>query len=246
MNTMEHVLNSKQFKQALFDVQTEECEQYAALPGAQEFSPAFEQKMELLFRAQQRPFGHYTRRRKALLALAAAFILLASLAFGVSAIREPIVRFFVETYDWFFTVVLEQPEAETAPPNSLETIYLPAYLPEGFVLEERSTVRSWYTAYGFISQKGGYFEFRQYLLPTPSIKIKDQGTPSEEMMVGEYQGVYCYDLGRPTLLWQTEEYGFSIAGWGINEEEADEAVLLLKNKEALLKIACSLQEKIEK
>jgi len=237
MKRIENVLNSKQFKQALFDVQTAECEQYAALPEAQEFSPGFERKMERLLREQQKPHSRYSGGKKAVLALAAAFILLVSLVFGVSAIREPIMRFFVETYGWFFTVVLNQPESETAPPNSLETIYLPSYLPEGYVLEDEefSRVTDWYTIYIFVSPEGDLIIFQQYLLPTPRINITAQGVPLEEIMVGEYPGLYGLDVGSPTILWQTEEYGFSIAG---SVAQAD-----VVDKEVLLKMACSLKEK---
>jgi len=51
--TFEDLLRSPQFRQALFDLQTAECERYAEDMGPVIFPPKFERKMKRLIKAQR-------------------------------------------------------------------------------------------------------------------------------------------------------------------------------------------------
>ena len=127
------LLSSQQFKQALFDVQTAECERYAASAVPVSFSPTFERKMDRLIRAQRKPYYMMvnTRPKRALLSFAVVIILLITMIFSVSALREPVLRFIVEVYEKFSKVFYHQQEEEYFP-ATLEIYYSPTWLPEGY------------------------------------------------------------------------------------------------------------------
>ena len=71
-------------------------------------------------------------KKKILYALIAALIAV-SLAMSVSAIREPIINFFVEIYDSFISIFVEAPAPASI---AIEEKYELGYLPEGFELVE--------------------------------------------------------------------------------------------------------------
>jgi len=119
--TMDALLNSPQFKQALFDVHDQECERFAATMEPVTFSAKFERKMERLLRAQRKPYYPLvnTNFKKAVLAMAVVFILMITTVFSVSALREPVIRFFVEVYEKFSQVFFHQPQEEEFFPATL-------------------------------------------------------------------------------------------------------------------------------
>lgn len=71
-------------------------------------------------------------KKKILYALIAALIAV-SLAMSVSAIREPIINFFVEIYDSFISIFVDAPAPASI---AIEEKYELGYLPEGFELVE--------------------------------------------------------------------------------------------------------------
>jgi len=215
--TMEQLLRSQQFKQALFDVQNEECERLEAELALHpvHVSPEFEQKMERLIRAQRKPFYRYTntRGKKAVLALAAAFILMATLMFSVSAIREPVMRFFVQAYETFSRVFFHQQETEDQFPATLETLYMPTWLPEGYQLDESMTVAidSFYS-WTFSNADGREIKFEQFIIANTALGIDTEGVPTEEVFVNGHPGLFYSNKGISNLTWNDGRFGFYLTG----------------------------------
>ena len=77
----------------------------------------------------------YTRKplKKKILYAAIAALVAISLAMSVSAIREPIINFFVEIYDSFISIFVDAPAPASV---AIEGKYELGYLPEGFELVE--------------------------------------------------------------------------------------------------------------
>ena len=77
----------------------------------------------------------YTRKplKKKILYAAIAALVAISLAMSVSAIREPIINFFVEIYDSFISIFVDAPAPASV---AIEEKYELGYLPEGFELVE--------------------------------------------------------------------------------------------------------------
>jgi len=196
------------------------------------FSPAFEQRMERLIRAQRKPYYPLvsTRARKTMLALAAVLILLTTLVFSVSALRVPVIRFIVETYEKFSAIFFVPEDDPARLPETVESIYIPHWLPEGYTFDEaQSVVSDSQAIHLFVSQQGDAVLFQQYTLTSAGLGLNTEGVPSEEILVGEYLGICCSNLGSQTILWENGQYGFSLEG--------------PVDKEVLLRMACSVKEK---
>jgi len=195
------------------------------------FSLSFERKMEKLIRAQRKPYYSLvsTRARKTVLALAAVLILLATLVFSVSALRVPFLKFIVETYEKFSSMIFVQSETDAPLPTTIERIYEPTYIPEGYALDKESTI--------FIDtlrtlryiRENDRIEFQQFVLEATKEAMNTEGVPTEEVPVNDTFGFYYSNIERQTLAWDNGLYGFSLAG---NLE-----------KDVLLIIARSLKEK---
>jgi len=196
------------------------------------FSLSFERKMEKLIRAQRKPYYPLvsTRARKTVLALAAVLILLATLVFSVSALRVPFLKFIVETYEKFSSMIFMQSETEAPLPTTLERIYEPMYIPEGYALDEENTITLSYQRILPYSAERGIIEFQQFVLGTTEQVINTEGVPTMEIAIGDDTiGLYYFNKGKQSLVWEDNQYGFSLAG-GLE-------------KEVLLAMARSLKEK---
>ena len=194
------------------------------------FSPAFEQKMNRVIRAQSKPYYRFvnTNAKKAVLALAAILILLITMVFSVSALREPVVRFIVEVYEKFSDVFFHQQEEQF--PNELEVYYVPAWLPEGYQADDAQTIdvinlceRT------FVHKSENDIIFKQYIITGTVSRIDTEGITPKSVTVNGNEGLFYSNNGIQRLLWNNGQYGFSIFG-PVTEAE-------------LLRMAESLREK---
>ena len=128
------------FEQALLDATLEE---FADIPEDEDkidvtFSPAFTAKAEKLIRNTQRNHWHHvnaTMKRVALVAILAALLLTTVMA--IPAVREEVIRFFIREEGSHLSFTFD-PEQAAHTPESIETVHLPTYLPEGYREETRS------------------------------------------------------------------------------------------------------------
>jgi len=174
-------------------------------------SDHFKDEMERLIRAQRKPYYRYTntRAKKTVLALAATFILMITMVFSVSALREPVVKFFVEVYERFSSVFFR----ETADiPTTLEQIYMPEYVPEGYTLDKASSIEMSKLVIYLYPGTDGTVEYQQFLPDFAGFTINTEGIVHEDVFVGENEGVYYSNLGNQTILWTNDHYGFSLSG----------------------------------
>jgi len=213
---IETILHSEEFRQALFDIQTEECERYAKDTRPVTFSPAFERKMNRLIRAQRQSYYPLINRtyKKALLALAATFILLTTMVFSVSALREPVVRFLVEVYEKFSLVFYHQEAEETVElPATIETYYAPTWLPEGYTLNDEQTVDAilWFTQV-YTDASGNEITFKQSVISSTTQIIDTENVQAVEVSVNENPGLSYANKGIQNLAWNDGQYGFRIFG----------------------------------
>ena len=194
-------------------------------------SDHFKHEMERIARAQRKSYYRYTntRAKRAILAFAAALILMITMVFSVSALREPVVKFFVEVYELFSSVFFEKTVPEESIPTTLEQIYLPEYIPEGYALDEASSIEMSALTFHMYIGENGAIEYQQFIFDSSGFTINTEGIAHEMIMVGEHEGIFYSNLGNQTVLWASDPYGFSLAG--------------PVSKEELLKMALSLKEK---
>jgi len=194
------------------------------------FSPEFEQRMERRIRAQEKPYYRLinTNAKKAVLALAATFILMITMVFSVSALREPVVRFIVEVYEKFSTVFFSNHDGELVPPATLETIYEPSWLPDGYVLEDAMTMATDFSRTDYYAKGNDYIVLQQYTLSN-RMNINTEGTEIQSALIHGNTAILYQNKGAWTLAWDNGLYGFTLSG---PEETGN-----------MLRIAESLQEK---
>lgn len=151
--------------------------------------------------------GRIPLKKKVMYALMAALIAIA-LAMSVSAIREPVIKFFVDVYDSFISIFVDVPEPRNV---TIEEKYELGYLPEGFELvQEKVWPTSCDRVYSDGSEKIRFNQkiyssetFSEYILDNKSSDIYTiQTTPVE---------IYCVTKNDKTmLLWTDKIYTFIV------------------------------------
>lgn len=128
-------LNKERFNEAFREALS--CE-FKDIPRDEEqidytFSPSFEKRMNKLIAAEKKPTWKFinTARKRAVL-IAAIIVMLMTAAFSVSAIREPIVKFFVELHETFAHYVMDGDKRD-----AITTEYQITKLPDGFVQTDK-------------------------------------------------------------------------------------------------------------
>jgi len=209
---MNALLSSPQFKRALFDVQTAECERYAAKVVPVIFSTVFERKMDRLIQAHSKPYYHLvnTNAKKVILALAATFILMITMIFSVSALREPVVRFLIEVYEKFSQVFIHQ-QQEAEFPAILEVYYAPSWLPEGYREDAGQAIDATiFCEWTYVAENKVEIKFKQYTITSPILAIDTEDIQAEPCLVKGNEGLYYSNKGIQHLIWNDEQYGFHV------------------------------------
>jgi len=209
---MEELLRSPQFKQALLEVQKEEWERIEAIAVPATFSPEFERKMEKLIRAQRKPYYPLinTNFKKVVFSFAIVTILLITTVFSVSALREPVVRFIVETYEKFSQVFFHHLEEEF--PATLETYYAPTWLPMGYLEKTDQLVDVIIICERtYENENEDEIKFRQYTITT-SLGIDTENVQAKSCSVSGKEGFFYSNKGIQNLSWSDGQYGFLLFG----------------------------------
>ena len=124
-------------RKALLKVEQKELNYFKNLPRQEvEFSEEFESKIQNLAKKRKTFIWQATKtvpRRVAL--IFAAVIMTFCLMMTISAIRIPVVNFFVNIYEEFISIFIDEEEGYV-PPEKIETIALPSYMFIGYTLDD--------------------------------------------------------------------------------------------------------------
>ena len=153
------------------------------------FSAEFERKMQRLINMEKKPYYYLinTVGKRVACIVIAALIALTSITFGVKAIREAVIDFFVETIEKFTIVGFKD---EDIPENNktIETYYAPTYIPEGYELKTDEKMQA-YRRMRYVSDNH-YIDFRQNVLQSVSAYIDTENSKIESVLVSGNKGVY--------------------------------------------------------
>ena len=213
--TMEELLNSPQFKRALFDVHDQECERFAAAMEPVTFSPRFERKMARLLRAQQKAYYPLvnTSFKKAVLAMVLTIILMITTVFSVSALRGSVIRFFVEVYAKFSQVFFHLPQEDEHFPATLEVYYAPTWLPDGYQEDEDNLVDAIiFCERIYLDEGENEIRFKQYTITSSALRIDTEGVDTESVIINGSAGLCFSNKSIQYLTWNDGQYGFSTSG----------------------------------
>ena len=189
-------------------------EEAKALPTPEEcthvtFSEEFEQKMQKLISKEKKSYYYLinTVGKRVACVIITLLLALTSVTFGVKAIREAVIDFFVETFEKFSIVGFKD---EDIPENNkiIETYYAPTYLPEGYELKIDEKVFT-YRRKRYI--KGDdYVEIRQLTLQQLSLYIDTETSTTESVLILGKKGYYTNKNGTGLLYWSDFDYSYFI------------------------------------
>ena len=153
----------------------------------------------------------YTRKplkKKILYAVIAALVAI-SLAMSVSAIREPIINFFVEIYDSFISIFVDAPAPASI---AIEEKYELGYLPEGFELVDE---KEWNVSCDKTYSDGNRrIKLVQVLLSSEmlsDIALDNNDSNVEYMQINGSKVIYMQKNNSTNIAWIMDEYIFKIS-----------------------------------
>lgn len=120
-------------KSALLKVERKELNRFKSLPNENiELSEEFEKEIQKLAKKRKMLIWQATKTVPRRIAVVfAAVIITLCMMMSISAIRVPIINFFVNVYEEFISIFVEEDETiET--PDSIEVIYQPSYIMDGY------------------------------------------------------------------------------------------------------------------
>ena len=209
------------FRQAQ-DIATKEMEEKAW--ELDETEP--DRDWEMLYEAgRMRKKKERTRyRRRARIAAAVMLVLTVGIASAFTAEASQIgfirtlTQWFVDrgdSHDDFRYKQSEQKEETSQPPRTLETIYEPTYIPDGFelVVDDLLTV----SHFMYYEKGGKSFSFDQGIM-NGVISVDSENMKRETVVIQGYEGQMNSKKGETILVWATNEYIFTISS-NLGKEE---------------------------
>lgn len=168
-------------------------------------------------------------RKKIAVALIASLIL--ALVGCVWANHKEIGAFFQEFFETHFNLTVNVEETGQYP-STLEKVYHPSYIPEGYEQTEYDAdIMQVYACWELSDTER--IIFKQNVIKHDNIFFDNEGTYTEVFTVGDYQVFYVKDNVQSSYMWHDGEYLFElIAICDLSQEEA-------------IRIIDSITEKIE-
>mgnify|MGYP003303261871 CR=1 FL=1 len=196
------------------------------------FTKDFEEKMQKLIESERKFYFYWinTVRKRVAIIILAIIISLTSVTFGVKAIREPVIRFIVETFEKFSNVVFvgDKSEEDEEIYYNFETIN-PSYIPNGYVLDSNFEQETVYQAVYINEQTSLMFMYMQAINNDGILQANTENVVYENILVNDYPAIYYFNKGTNTIILSGEKYIFTIEG--------------TIEKEELIKIAESIEIK---
>lgn len=187
-------------------------------------SPAYIKRMERLMKWQKRSCWKYVNTVGKRIAMIAVVIALAfGLSMSVSAVREPVVKFFVHIYERFVEFFYDD-DVVTKAPSTIETVYTLGYVPEGYELESCS-IEKMATCFIWINEAGEQIVFSQRTLNGNNF-LDYENTNYEIVYIEDIKIALANKNEVKYCFWNCEEYRYSLI---VPETLSFDIVILLIN-----------------
>ncbi len=185
------------------------------------FSEEFERKMQKLIDRQKKFYFNWFNTVGKRVAAIILVILLSftTITFSVRALREPIIRFIVETFEKFSSVVFVNDKSEEDVIIDAEfEIIEPQYIPKGYTLDSNFNYDTGYQAVYVSDDKLTNIMYMQILNDESIVQANTENVSYENMLINNTSGIYYTNKGTNTLILNTERYVFTIEST-INKDE---------------------------
>ncbi|MBQ8496503.1 MAG: hypothetical protein IJ489_03490 [Clostridia bacterium] len=208
----------EKLREAFQAVNAEEWEHTDKIPKEELiYSEAYERKMEALIRVQKRPYLRYFNsvgKRAAMIAL--VILMTFGLSMSISAVRKPIVNFFIRVHTSFTELFFAKDDIEKAP-ERIEALYTFDRLPPKSewltqFINEKDVTTTW-------ANDTVNLTLVQTTLDT-SLFVSDGVAELRKIELAGREVTVIEKFGVKVYLWNTEEYAFHLVVKGyLGEEE---------------------------
>lgn len=161
-------------------------------------------------RKRKEQYGHPKGMRIAMVVVLVLMVGV-SAVFSVDASRKVVITWFTRLTqkEDSFHFQGEKGKDVSKPPQKIETVYEPTYIPKGFELEEEGLVGEIYYSQEYTKEKN-YLGFEQNIV-NAGISIDAEGMKREDVVIHGCHGQLNWKKGKTILLWTTKEYVFTIS-----------------------------------
>ena len=172
--------------------------------SSETYTPSVQHKRWVKTHIYSRKKWRFYSVARRIAAVFAVFLLLGFSAITIKAARTPGgVQFLLEETGAWFRIWFYNEDVQNAP-DSIETVYFPTYMPEGYVQKEKEVAYLLASAV-WEDSEGNWITFSQNTLGAWS-KIKKDNTV--EIMIGEIRVLHRKASGLYTYMWCTDDYQF--------------------------------------
>ncbi|MBQ7352395.1 MAG: hypothetical protein IJW54_00140 [Clostridia bacterium] len=203
------LLDTRILKQCLFDSTLKEIQEIEALDYSFVVSDeSFKERIKESINTNSP--ASKSRPKRVLVALVAAVIICFSIMFSVSGqIRNAIINFFVEVYDTFYSLLIQNEESVYTP-STIETIYKPSYLSSNGYIEiyTTSTELNQFTIW---SKDNVIVDLSQHTIDENDITLDSENVSYQTAYVGSYTVYYSLKNNIYYLKWISHGYSFSLS-----------------------------------
>ena len=193
-------------KKAFFDIAEREISVFESFPEADIIhSESYEKAINKLIEKNDPEKCKITLNRR-LKAIIITATLIVALFITACVFRKPLLDFVERVFDdhTSFTSGNEN--------KLLEKVYLPTYIPEGFVQEDYE--KGLLNVYIFFSSENGFISFKQTPLnKTGSTNLDTEGSECKVAYVGKQPVYYIYKNNTYSVLWENDinKFGLTVS-----------------------------------
>ncbi|MBQ8683057.1 MAG: DUF4367 domain-containing protein [Clostridia bacterium] len=182
------------------------------------FSPSFEEKMRRILRRQK--CGYYvlfgTVGRCVASVVLSLLVGMTITTFSVKALREPVVRFITEVFESFTSILFvnDEPAESEIEMNPV----VPAYIPEGYVLESENKTGILYRVVYHNAELDADLVFTQRSTKSGNLGTNTEDVEYHPVTVNGLEGVAYTQNDSTAIIFSHNNYTFTIKG-PLSEEE---------------------------
>ena len=220
MKVEKSVLTDEMIKDALYLYYREKIEEEYPDEVTREydFDAKHERKMQKLLRMHKKPYYKMinTVGKRVAIIILTVLVLLSTATFSVKALREPVVRFIITTYEKFSSLVFGSEGVEDIP-KEIEEFFEPTYVVEGYGEDNRfrSSIENMVTYRNADKE----YTFKQYTLDSSERIVDTEDANYSIVEMGAGTAYYFEKYAESNLVWEDGNYGYFVGG-DISREDA--------------------------
>lgn len=205
------------------------CDKFPSSNQEIHYSRKYLSKIEKLIQKSKNPIHQYFNTVGKCAAAVIAVAIISCSLMTVSAVREPIVEFFVHAYEKYIEIIYRSEDTEKVP-ETIETIYTIECIPQGYEIY-RYHIQKCSTEIMWINAQNEKISLSQYTLN--SIYTMDNENSGYRMINSRDMEILCSEKGGLKIFyWNTYEYSFEFV---VPDTFSDEACLSMIGSVTVLK-----------